>query len=88
MEEDKEICEETNCHALRDSPHPESNFVANITQQSENVTSACDRKLTETGQKYKTEMLERHRNTAYRRMANQMKEISASFSNWLLKETT
>ena len=44
MEEDKEICEETNCHALRDGPHPESNFVVNVMQQSENVTSARDRK--------------------------------------------
>ena len=78
MKEDKEICEETNCHTLRNSLHLESDFVANIMQQTENVTSARDQKLTEKGQKYKTEMLERHRNTAHRRMANQMKEISAS----------
>ena len=78
MEEDKEICEESNCHTLRDSPHLESDFVANIMQQTENMTSAHDRKLTEKGQKCKMKMLERHRNTAYRRMANQMKEISTS----------
>lgn len=50
MEEEKEICEETNCHEFRDSPRAESDFVANIMQQSENVTSARDRKLTEKGQ--------------------------------------
>ncbi|KAK2549803.1 hypothetical protein P5673_029624 [Acropora cervicornis] len=74
MEED----EETNCHTLCNSPHLESDFLTDIMQQTENVTSACDRRLIEKGQKYKTEMLERHRNTVYRRMANQMKEISAS----------
>ena len=59
MEEDKEICEESYCHTLRDSPHLESDFVANIMQQTENMTSTRDRKLTEKGQKYKMKMLER-----------------------------
>ena len=83
MEEDKEISEETFCHTLIDGPHPYSDVVVNAMQQSENVPSTCDQKLTEREQTCKGEVLERNRNTAYKRMANQMKEIFAS-----LKENT
>ena len=46
MEEDKEIPKETLCHSSSDGAE-------NVMQQSENVTSTRDRKLTEKGQLYK-----------------------------------
>ena len=78
MEENKEILEETIRHSLSDVAHPDRDVLESVTQQGKNVTNTRDRKLTEKGETYKRETLERNRNTAYRKMANQMKEIIAS----------
>ena len=45
----EEISEETICHILSDGPHPVSDVVVNVMQESEKVTSTHARKLTERG---------------------------------------